>query len=228
MLTIHFLDGVGEEGRAWLEEMLEGDRAEPMHRAFRDARTVVGTAVWEPSETVRDVLVQNRLGWLPVKSTNDELARILLVIQAARLSADPAGLVGEWFVAGDVDERRSILRSLSLLPRPKRYVSIASSALDDAELRVFEAISCDNPFGATYFSDQQFERMLDRVVSDGLSPARVLNATERGIETSPRIATAALRRRVTRVREAYDAAMDSIAEAQPVSRPSGRNGSPGT
>jgi hypothetical protein len=112
---------------------------------------------------------------VPPGLTLDEVARIAML--AALPEAEQEATARECFDRGDTRERTAVLRALPLLPDPSRFVALAASSCRTHVLPVFEAICCENPYPASFFTDATFHQMilkalfldvaLDRVVGVG-------------------------------------------------------------
>ena len=110
-----------------------------------------------------------------------ELGRVvLLLIGGAYLVPEEfEQLVEHCYWQGDSRERQAVLRALPLLPSPQRFHLIAHDASRSPVQPIFEALACDNPFAALYFSAQHFEQLALRVVLLGLPAARIVGLDRR-------------------------------------------------
>jgi hypothetical protein len=113
-------------------------------------------------------------------------------------------LVRELFRRGDSDERIAVLRSLSGLPAPARFVPIAIEACRTHVQVVFESIACDNPYAARHFPEEAFQQLVLKALFIGVPLARV-----EGLET---------RRSAELARMAADYASELRAAGRVVSR----------
>jgi hypothetical protein len=98
--------------------------------------------------------------------TLTDWVRLTLVFRAFAnlpLSAQPA-LVERLFASGEIGEQESLLRTLSLLPEPARFLETGLAACRTNARRVFEAIACDNAFPAVFFSELGFNQMVLKAV----------------------------------------------------------------
>ena len=86
---------------------------------------------------------------------------------------DHVSLLKEAFAKGDNGERIAVLRALSLLPDPPRFLEIAAEACRTSVQDVFEAIACDNPYPEHYFPDASFNQLVIKALFNGVSIARV-------------------------------------------------------
>jgi hypothetical protein len=79
-------------------------------------------------------------------------ALLCRALASVALERQPA-LVQGLFEAGEIGEQESVLRTLSLLPEPMRFVETGLLGCRTNARRVFEAIACDNAYPERYFSD---------------------------------------------------------------------------
>lgn len=114
---------------------------------------------------------------LPPGLTLDELGRIAML--AALPEAEQEAIASECFHRGDARERRAVLRALPLLPAPSRFVALAASACRTHILPVFEAICCENPYPASFFTDATFHQMILKALFLDVALDRVLGLGER-------------------------------------------------
>jgi hypothetical protein len=179
MLPLILLPELSSDVRSWLENVLGADDLPGCRAKFSSVDAIVAPTSWEPSPRAREFLVANRLEWLPVGATHRDLVRILLLSHAIDRTCQPFNLVERWFRHACVAERRTLMRSLSLLPRPKQFLHFAVDAATGPNDVLFEAVACDNPYPGTYFSDGTFDVVVDRVMAMGLDPRRVHKIAER-------------------------------------------------
>jgi hypothetical protein len=83
------------------------------------------------------------------------------------------GLLKEAYAKGDNGERIAVLRGLSLLPDPRRFVDIATEACRTHVQDVFEAICCDNPYAEHYFPDQSYNQLVIKALFTEVPLSRV-------------------------------------------------------
>ena len=129
------------------------------------------------SETLRDLPRELHLrGW-----TLDELARASLLARAVGALPPSAAdeLVSECFLRGDSRERQAVLRTLPLLPEPRRFLSLAIEACRSSVQPVFEAISCENPYPARHFPQPAFNQMVLKAVFTGVALGRIAGLESR-------------------------------------------------
>lgn len=110
-----------------------------------------------------------------------ELGRTALLLYATGF-LDPhvhAEFVEDLFVRGDFAERQALLRTLSLLPGPDRFLSIAVEACRSNVQTVFEAIACENPYPLRYFPELHFNQMVMKSLFLGVSLQRIVGLATR-------------------------------------------------
>jgi hypothetical protein len=131
------------------------------------------------------------------------LSRVaLLALGCAALEPhDHSSLLKEAYGKGDNGERIAVLRSLSLLPDPRRFLDIAAEACRTNVQDVFDAIACDNPYPEQYFPDASFNQLVIKALFTNAPIARV-----RGL-------------RARKNPELYRMARDYEAERRAASRP---------
>jgi hypothetical protein len=88
------------------------------------------------------------------------------------VAGQPA-LIERLFASGEIGEQESLLRTLSLLPEPARFVETALAACRTNARRVFDAIACDNAFPAVFFSELAFNQMVLKAVFIEAPVARI-------------------------------------------------------
>jgi len=84
-----------------------------------------------------------------------------------------ASLLKDAYGKGDNGERVAVLRSLILLPDPRRFLDIAAEACRTHVQDVFEAIACDNPYPEHYFPDASFNQLVIKALFTDVSLARM-------------------------------------------------------
>jgi hypothetical protein len=83
------------------------------------------------------------------------------------------------FEAGELGEQVSLLRTLSLLPEPARFLETALQGCRTNALSVFEAVVCDNPYVAEHFPALNFNQAVLKAVFMGLSARRIEGLEQR-------------------------------------------------
>jgi hypothetical protein len=113
--------------------------------------------------------------------TNTELGRLCLLLGA--LWHVPVGEQGTWLVGlfegGEIGEQVSILRVLSALPHPDRFVETGLQACRHNSLDVFEAIVAENPYLAAQFPELGFNQAVMKSIFNGVSVKRIEGLTAR-------------------------------------------------
>jgi hypothetical protein len=111
----------------------------------------------------------------------DEEGRVALLLDANRKLGAPEmfDLAEDCFRHGDNGERRAVLRSLSVLQEPERYIELAAQACRSSVQTVFEALACENPFPAAKMPDLLFNQMVLKALFTEVSLDRIVGLTSR-------------------------------------------------
>lgn len=138
----------------------------------------LGTAPIGGNASMTDAQGQS---WPIVGWGRDEVGRALLLIAAsARVpGADQVEWLEGGYRAGALRERTALLRTLSLLPAPGRFLPIALDACRTSTQPVFEAIACENPYPAEHFPDPSFAQLAMKAVFTGVVLTRILGLVSR-------------------------------------------------
>lgn len=116
----------------------------------------------------------------------DELARLALLLLACERWHDEApSIVAELYRTGDLREKLAVVRALSDLPEPQRFVAVAEHAVRADAFAVFQAIALDNPFAARHLGAVSFHQLVMKAAMNGLPLARI---AELGSRRSPELA----------------------------------------
>jgi len=104
-----------------------------------------------------------------------DFGRIALLIQVMKQISNKnhLPLLNELYRRGDHSEQSSILKALSILPEPERFIDLATEACRTNALIVFEAVACENLFPANYFSDLNFNQMVLKSLFLNISVNRI-------------------------------------------------------
>jgi hypothetical protein len=124
---------------------------------------------------------EKNLPFFPTGWGADEFGRLLLLqgALAARLPEAHAALVNELFVTGDLRERQAVMRALSHLPAPERFVVVGVEAVRNNAVSVIEAIACENPYPARHFPAEAFNQMVLKCLFCEVSLRRVQDLARR-------------------------------------------------
>jgi len=111
----------------------------------------------------------------------DECGRAALVVTAlGALAADRhVPLVQSLFRTGEVRERHAVLRVLTGLPQPARFVDIAIDACRTNVASVFEAIACDNAYAVAHLPDPALHQMVLKALFTGAPVGRIVGLPAR-------------------------------------------------
>ena len=198
---------VRADARAWLEQALAataGGDADGVAGAFASAARHLRRSALALDAAERDVLGSLGIDWPLDRWQTDELGRVALLLDTAhRVAAvELDRLVESLWARGDNRERQAVVRALSLLPAPERWLVVALEAARSSVRPLFEAIACDNPYPARRFHEIHFTELVLKCLGADLPLERVVGLGGR--------ATPALRRDVAAYASARRAAGRSI------------------
>jgi GAF domain-containing protein len=128
----------------------------------------------------------------------DECGRALILLAAlgARRREQRTALVEDLYRTGELRERQALLRVLGALPEPDRFVALAVDAVRTNALPEIEALACENPYPARYFSEEAFNQMVLKCLFNGIALARIQGLSQRcGEELKRMVAAYAAERR---------------------------------
>lgn len=170
--------------RSWWDEAVVSTQSSPIRShlttAYTKAARMLGRA---PLQLDRDdVRALSEAGFPPFQGhALSELARTVLLLRATErlASGTHAEFVDELYVRGDNAEREALLRALSLLPEPGRFLSTAVEACRTNVLPVFEAIACENPYPTRYFPEANFNQMVMKAIFIGIALQRIVGLPAR-------------------------------------------------
>lgn len=103
----------------------------------------------------------------------DEVARVALLLCEVARSTDTQGLVNDLYLRGAEREKQAVLRALPLLPAPEQFTALAVEACRSSVQPIFEAVACDSPFPARYFTEQAFNQLVLKALFTGTSVQRI-------------------------------------------------------
>ncbi len=171
-------------GREWLDDVYA--RLGPpfdarlFATAYSGARRRLGKPVVE-RESSEVLKVENEAFSVFAGSTADEIGRAVLLLRATESLPEGAHphFVHDVYQRGDNHERKALLRALSVLPDPGRFLPTAVEACRTNISTVFDAIACENPYPFHYFTDQHFSQMVLKALFIGTSLSLVIGLRER-------------------------------------------------
>jgi hypothetical protein len=124
---------------------------------------------------------EGKLAFFPAGWPADEYGRVLLLqaVLDARLPEVHAALVQELFMTGDLRERVAVLRALPHLPEPERFVALGVEAVRNHVIPIVEAIACENPYPARFFSEEAFNQLVLKCLFSEIALERVVGLSGR-------------------------------------------------
>jgi hypothetical protein len=175
----------------WLRLAVADARRFALRIRFAQAQRSLGCDRLElGSDECRDNGLPERLADIPWRTC--DLARIALVLaELARIpTAEHVETVATLWRRGELGERESLLRGLSLLPGPERFTALARAACRTHEVCTFEAIACENPFPSEQLDDPAFRQLVLKAVVLGLPVRRIVGLERRADGELRRMAAA--------------------------------------
>jgi hypothetical protein len=212
-----------EPGRSWFRSQWEQLSAESFGAAFAGAGRRLGAEAIELDANERAQLLEARSS-IPEGWALSTLGRAALLCGVCTL-IDPAAqraLVVNQFKTGDNAEREAILKTLSLLPEPERFVELAVDACRSHVQTVFEAIACENPYPGRFFPEANFNQLVLKAFFTGVPVRRIQLLNERRTPELTRMALgyASERRAAGR---SVPADLDAVTIGPPLDRSRGAN-----
>jgi hypothetical protein len=113
--------------------------------------------------------------------TRTDLTRLWLLLRglSGLARAQQPGWLLALFEAGEIGEQVSILRTLSALPEPARFVETGEQACRHNSLDVFEAIVAENPFLSEHFPALSFNQAVIKAIFMQVSLQRIERLEQR-------------------------------------------------
>ena len=110
-----------------------------------------------------------------------DFGRAALVLGALERTpvVDQVALVEQLVRRGEMGEQESLLKMLTLLPAPARFVAAAIDACRTNSASVFAAIALDNPYVRDHFPQPSFNQVVLKAIFVGLPVARIVGVQER-------------------------------------------------
>jgi len=149
---------------SWLHDSLAslagGGSDRDLYRCVSLASRKLGKAPLSPDAAALTAAAQARPGWDPSPWTNDQAARVLMLLAT--------GVEGERFVSrldalcatADVDELVAFYRGLPLYPDAPRHRARAAEGIRSNMKLVFEAVAQRNPYAAEQLADEAWNQMV--------------------------------------------------------------------
>jgi hypothetical protein len=170
----------------WLQGRLPTLSIESFGPAFASAARRFGHVALDLSRAEQELLRAN--GDLPAAAIDclnagsvSGLVRVVLLMRALELvpQEEQARSVARVFDTGDNFERAAVLRSLNLLSGPERLVDVAVNACRTHVQDVFEALACENPYPASFFSESQINQLVLKCFFTDVPLRRVVGLKDR-------------------------------------------------
>ena len=163
---------VDDKGLNWLQEKQEniaqGSNKRQFFTSFSSVPRYLGKA--DLDLTQQDLGDANNVcaGWSPHHWSVDQAGRILLVLSLPVAQEDSyLDLVRQLFLNGDVGELIALYQALPLLPFPEKLLNQAMDGIRTNMTAVFNAISLNNPYPATYFDESAWNQVVLKAVFVG-------------------------------------------------------------
>ena len=186
--------GAEPQAASWLgDARREAERsAEAFHRAWSGAGRRLGRVPFAFAFSEVEALGADGESMARQVWAMDEAGRGVLLgaVLSGLAPADHAPLVADLYRTGEVRERQALLKALSFLPDPARFVPVAVEAVRSSALAVLEAIACDNPYPAAFFPEPAFNQMVLKALFNEIPLRRVVGLGERRGEELARMVQA--------------------------------------
>jgi hypothetical protein len=107
--------------------------------------------------------------------TLTDYARLWMLLRALPnvTASEQPGWLLQLFEAGELGEQVSILRALSSLPEPARFLETGVQACRHNSLDVFEAIVAENPYLSAHFPELNFNQAVMKSIFNAVSLRRI-------------------------------------------------------
>ncbi len=151
--------GLDSDSTEWLEERLHKILSE---KSGRDLFLTYSLIAGRVKDVQPESYGEGELaGYLASHdATLRQIARMYLLVRVLEEDRETfSPRVAKLIQVADKSELETFLRYLSLLPEAGDFKDSAVEALRTNIATVFDAISLDNPYPATYFNDQQWNQM---------------------------------------------------------------------
>jgi hypothetical protein len=122
----------------------------------------------------------------------DDVARVALLLRAMAVlpATEQVAFVREVYLRGDYREQAAVLRSLSFLPEPERFLELAIDSCRTNVIDVFEAIACENWYPTRQFPEANYNQLVLKAIFLAVSVGRIAGLTERATPELKRMVTA--------------------------------------
>jgi len=163
-LLCKWLEGrLPADARTWLAEAaarLRGGSDTDLYRAISLVSRKIGKEDLAPGAVQLEAAHAVRPGWNPSDWSNDQAARIYLLLVCATDAATFQRRLEQLCITADVGELVAFYRGLPLYPEQPRYVLRAAEGVRSNMKAVFEAVAHRNPYPAEQFSELAWNQMV--------------------------------------------------------------------
>jgi hypothetical protein len=120
----------------------------------------------------------------------DAVARTALLSRALAVLPAPehGDFVRQLYLRGDYHEQRAVLRSLTFLPQPARFLEMAIDACRTNVLDVVEGMACENAYPAAHFPEANFNQMVLKAIFMEVKVERIAGLKDRATADLQRMA----------------------------------------
>jgi hypothetical protein len=159
------------EAAAWLESqaaaLKDAQADRPLFLAISLVHRRIGKADLNLSAADVAEAETARTGWRPAGWSQDQAARVFLLLAADGTPARFAERLEQLFVTADVGELIAFYRGLPLYPEQPRYVERAAEGVRTNMRAVFEAVAHNNPYPVEQFSEHRWNQMVVKALFIG-------------------------------------------------------------
>ena len=159
----------------WFERQAEALAPSQFATAFAGSGRRLGDSAVSVEPAEREAL--EKLGILSLEGwrlCDVGRAFLLMKVLGEVPATEHASFVAGVFNQGDNREREALLKSLSMLSEPERFLPTAVDACRSHVQSVFEAIACENPYPARFFPDDAFNQLVLKAFFTGVPVRRIV------------------------------------------------------
>lgn len=151
------------DARAWLfnaADKLRGGNDTELYRSISLVSRKIGKADLALAGAQLKAAHAARAGWDPSDWSNDQAARIYLLLVSTADGATFLRRLDQLCITADVGELVAFYRGLPLYPEQPRYALRAAEGVRSNMKAVFEAVAHRNPYPAEQFSELAWNQMV--------------------------------------------------------------------